>query len=304
MRHLLPLALAAMVITSAAAQPQRFTLGVVRLDGRIVPFAAYDGGRWEKAWPEANEATDITTIDTVPSVWLRRGDRVPSVWRVWPATGGPPIQARVSGIENVEAHCSVQVALRTNLPGAKAEHPRKFGIAVDSSSVPIGAVEEVRRSDPMRAAAERTVLAGFTRLETAQATGSGEQLPRETPAPAVQIVALHRETTSPSPVYFIAVRTYRTARNPRDPQCSARTMMTGWLMPTTAGTFTLIDPTVFLTDCDRKEVITGLPLAALRVSRQRFWVLQQHGYEGEAYVIAEIRQSGIRYPIEASGGGC
>ena len=94
------------------------------------------------------------------------------------------------------------------------------------------------------------MLASFTRLETAQARGSGEQLPRETPAPAVQIVALHRETTSPrSPMYFIAARTHGTARDPRDPQCSARTMLTGWLMPTNAGTFTLIAPKVFLPDC-------------------------------------------------------
>ena len=181
MRRSLPLLLAALVITSLAAQGQRFTVAIVRSDGGLVPFAAYDAGRWERAWPEADEATDAKIIDSVPSVWRRRRGRVPDVWRVWPASGGTPIDAKVSGLELVEAHCSGQVALKTNLPKAKTEHPLKFGIAVDSSSVPVGAVEQVRRSDSVWAAAERAVLANFSRLETAQAAKNGEHLPRETP---------------------------------------------------------------------------------------------------------------------------
>ena len=57
-------------------------------------------------------------------------------------------------------------------------------------------------------------------------------------------------------------------------------------------------------DCDAKEVRTGLPLAAFRVSGQLFWVLQEHGYEDETYLIAEIREPELRYPIEVNGGGC
>jgi hypothetical protein len=294
-----------MVITSAAAQGQRFTVAIVRSDGALVPFAAYDAGRWERAWPEADEATDITAIDRVPSVWSRRGGRVPTIWRVWPASGSTPIQARVGGIEVVEAQCSAQVALKTNLPKTKADHPLKFGIALDLSSVPVGAVEEVRRSDSTWAAAERAVLASFLKLETAQATRNGEQLPRETPLPVTQITALYREAKSPrSPMYFVAEKKYRTARFPQDAQCSASTMMTGWLVPAGDGTFTLLDPKVFLTDCDAKEARTGVPLAAFRVSGQLFWVLQEHGYEAETYLIVEIRKSEVRYPIEVNGGGC
>ena len=44
--------------------------------------------------------------------------------------------------------------------------------------------------------------------------------------------------------------------------------------------------------------------AAIRVAGQVFWVLQEHGYEDETYLIAEIRQREIRYPIEVNGGGC
>ena len=48
----------------------------------------------------------------------------------------------------------------------------------------------------------------------------------------------------------------------------------------------------------------AFPLAALRVSGQLFWVLQEHGYEDETYLIAEIGQAHVRYPIEVNGGGC
>jgi hypothetical protein len=35
-----------------------------------------------------------------------------------------------------------------------------------------------------------------------------------------------------------------------------------------------------------------------------FWVLQEHGYEDETYLIADFGQTEIRYPIEVNGGGC
>src|SRR3954471_7780842 len=123
MRHSLPLVLAAMVITSAAAQGQRFTVAIVRSDGALVPFAAYDAGRWERAWPAPEEATDIKAVDNVPSVRSRRGGRVPDVWRVWPASGAPGVHVHVNGVEVVEAYCERQIALRTDLSSTKVQHP-------------------------------------------------------------------------------------------------------------------------------------------------------------------------------------
>ena len=120
-----------------------------------------------------------------------------------------------------------------------------------------------------------------------------------------QVRALYREAKSPrSPLYFVAEKKYRTARSPQDSRCGALTMMTGWLVPTDDGTFTVLDPKVLLTDCDAKEARTGVPLAAFRVSGELFWVLQEHGYEDETYLMVEIRASEVRYPIGVNGGGC
>ena len=305
MRHLSSLILAAMVITSAAAQDQRFTVAIVRSDGALVPFAAYDAGRWERAWPGADEATDVKAVDNVPSVWRRRGGRVPDVWRVWPASGAPGTQVHVNGVEAVEAHCQGQIALKTDLSSAEPQHPLKFGIAIDSASIAVSAIEEVHRSDAQWAAAERAALASFSRLEAAQVTKDRAQLPRETPAPVARITALYRQMKAPrSLMYFVAEKKYLTARSPQDTQCTAMTIMTGWLVPTDTGAYTVLDAKVFPTDCDAKGVRTAVPLAAFRVSNQLYWVIQEHGYEDESYLIAELRQSGIRYPIDVNGGGC
>ena len=143
-RFALPLALAALIAGAPSAPSQRFVLAIVRLDGAIVPFAAYDGGRWESAWPAADEETQRpATIDRTQSVWRKRGERVPRVWTVWPSAGGRSIQARVTGIEVADAHCGKQVALKTDMRPIKAKHPAKFGVAVDSN-LPVVSIEAIR----------------------------------------------------------------------------------------------------------------------------------------------------------------
>ena len=106
LRFAVPLVWVAFTAATPSGQPQRFALAIVRLDGAIVPFAAFNGGQWERAWPEADEATESAgTIDGTPSVWSKRGERVPRVWTVWPATGARSIQAQVTGIQVADAHC-------------------------------------------------------------------------------------------------------------------------------------------------------------------------------------------------------
>jgi hypothetical protein len=288
------------------AQTQRFVVAIVRLDGTIVPFASYDAGRWQRAWPPAAESVAATPAnDSTPSVWRSRGESVPSVWQVWRTSSRSPIQVRVTGVEVVEAHCLKQLALKTSLAPVAGEHPLKSGIAVDSGSVSVTTIEEVGRAGAARAMAERIVVARFSSREAAEAARTGARLPAESPAPAVRLTALYREAGSPrSPMYFVAEKKYRTARFPLDPQCAARTLVTGWLTPTATASYAIAGEKVFLTDCDGKETRTALPLGAIHVAGQVFWVVQEHGYEDEAYLIAEIGQSQIRHPIGVGGGGC
>lgn len=306
LRLALLFALAASATANPSGQPLTFAVAIVRPDGAIVPFAAYDDGRWERAWPEADNAIERAgTIDGTQSIWHKRGERVPRDWTVWPASGAPSIQARVNGIEVAEAHCVGQLALKTNLRPTKAEHPAKYGVAVDSS-IPVGPIDEVIESNSVWKSAEQVILSNFSKLEAEKVqTQRSAELPRETPRPVARMTALYREAKSlDSPLYFVAEKKYRTPLSPQYPSCQRITVMTGWLVPTAAGALSLRDAKVFLSDCDEKEVRTAIPLAAVHVAKQVFWVLQEHGYEDETYLIAEIGSTGVQYRLEVNGGGC
>jgi len=291
-------------IATTIAQSTALVVAIVRPDGYLVPFAAYANGQWERAWPAADEGTEHPTFEDTPSVWRRHGQSTPRTWHLWSGSQTKSTQVRVSGIESVEAHCQAQVALKTDLRPIKIDHPAKRGVAVDSD-IPLTAVEEVRQSDTLWKPAERAVATRLAELETQRARAGGMQIPRETPSPVVRITALYRESRSPpSPMYFLAEKPYRTSRVPSDPQCKAVTIMTGWLIHGDDDRLLVQTPRIFLTDCDGKGVRTAEPLAALHLSNRLFWLLQEHGYEDESYIVAEIAPSGVRYRVSINGGGC
>lgn len=305
------LVLAALLVSTAGAQPRRFAVAIVRQDGRLVPFAAWNGAEWERAWPEGYETVAGTpSIDDVPSVWSRQGERVPRLWRVWPAAGGGPLRARVRGLEIVEAHCGSQIALKTDLPEPKRKDPEavvegRFGVAVDDSTIRVSAIETLRRQHPLWREAERIVRAGFDAREAAHARTYGRALPNQMPIPSVRVTKMYRQAGAPrSPLHFEAERAYRTRPFFGVTECPSRTVMSGWLVPTTGGPLALVDPSVFITDCDGKEIRTSFPLGAAWVGRRSFWVIQEHGWEDENYHIVEIGPAGVRDHIEFDGGGC
>ena len=57
----------------AAAQPddrQRFTMGVLRRDGLLLPFASFDGGDWSVPWPASLKETALPiALGDVPRKW-------------------------------------------------------------------------------------------------------------------------------------------------------------------------------------------------------------------------------------------
>jgi hypothetical protein len=300
----LSFALTILLAALADAQDEKFAIAIVRANGGLIPFASYAGGQWTKAWPEADEALEPTpNIENVPSVWLKRGERVPNRWWLWPITGDKPIQTKIKGVEVTDAHCQGQVALTTTLPTKEGYDHLKLGVAVDSDRA-LGRIEEVNRADADWKAAQKVITASFSRLEATKAAASNQRLIQETPSPAPEIRTLYREAkSSQSPLYFTAVKKYRT-RDPRDPRCEILTIMTGWLSPGDNGNMSLIAPKVYLTNCDAMEVDTALPLAVIRAGGRLFWVLQEHGYEDEKYVVAEIAPVQVRYVISVNGGGC
>ena len=120
------LVLVALLVATVGAQPRRFAVAIVRTDGRLVPFAAWNGAAWERAWPEIF-AVPITTT-ALDEAWSRHGQGVPRLWRVWPAAGGGGVATRARGVELVEAHCETQVALKADYPDPMQRDPELEGV--------------------------------------------------------------------------------------------------------------------------------------------------------------------------------
>src|SRR5689334_2964035 len=79
------------VSTAQSAEDQRFTLGVMRGDGVMLPFAAYNGSRWSTPWPSgigAGVTQELpANLEAVPDDWW--GSRIPAHWQLW-RPGAPP----------------------------------------------------------------------------------------------------------------------------------------------------------------------------------------------------------------------
>jgi hypothetical protein len=301
----------------AAFQPpapalQPFEIGIVRVDGALVPFAAYAGGRWTQAWPDANEsaARSYDALESVPSVWRARGVPVPDRWRVWPIGGREPIDTEVTALTSVPAHCINQVALATNVP--KQDVPpnvapvRLLGLAIHGAAR-VGRIAKVEEQSDTWRQVEQFVAARFDRLERAQAARE-PSAPSilEQPSPRPRLASLYRgDTFSPPALHFIARKQYRAPRYPNDRSCPGLTTVTGWLLPTSTGGFAMVGAKVFLTNCDEKAGGLLDPVGQVSGGANRtFWVMRELYYEGEAYVVFAVTPTAVTRAIASYGGGC
>lgn len=291
-------------------------VGIVRPDGRLIPFAAYADGQWEQAWPGAEESDDpasiekatpgqLPAIDDVPSFWNGRGEPVPRTWFVRRLSRPDPIATQVTRTAIFETHCSGQIALATDLAPKPPQFWRRIGVAVTDSSVQVSIVNEVLPADPAWNGVSTLVIKQFERLEREHVHISGPPLIRDATPPPIKIRRLYRSAgAAVSPMYFEAQRSYAAPRYAGEPQCPAVTVLTGWIMVAANGDFTLVAPVVYLTECEQKSVRRAAPLAALQVGASLFWVLQTAGYEDLRYVVARLRSSSVEFVVDVDAGGC
>jgi hypothetical protein len=151
--------------------------------------------------------------------------------------------------------------------------PLTLGVAIEATAdLPARSLHDiakVARGDPRWTAVERLV--------------------------ALPISTLYRDANDArSPTYVVAERRHD----------GRLTMLTAWVIPDAAGRLRLRARTVIETHEEPKELRIAVPLAALHLSGQAFWILQQLGYEDERWIIAEIRPTAVRHVLEVDGGGC
>jgi hypothetical protein len=303
-----------------------FTIGVLRRDGIVIPFASYDGNKWTNRWP-AEQATDIPIgLNDIPKDWWT--DREPRTeWTAWPTSGGnQPI--KVSAPVAFKVHCTRRVALGSDfvspepLPPPDFQPYPKAGFA--TAGPVVGNIERIELVPP--ASGDARALADRVKAEVASAETkkvrawsqawshpAGEK-ERATVPLALEVMARTPGLLANSTVtYFEGVKKYpgfiQVPQNvPRGSgaaglaqSCEYLTFTGGWIITgprqgTTIG--------AELSNCNREGLVYALPLGAVRTGGRLFWIVQASSWDFERYDIVEIRQADVKTVLSVPGGSC
>jgi len=290
--------------------PGPFAVAVLRRDGIIVPFAAFDGKRWSSPWPPP--AVDLTVpigLSAVPSKWWGPAKRALDHWQ---ALLGTPAEAprtlNVVQPDWIETHCQRQIGLRTDyrpaavVPARTAQPYPKDGIAVS----PPQAIEPIAIVPPEGADAQRiapALLEAFNRAERLVEGRFGHTVKRRAREGVVPTVeAVYAFGDEPRIYYVEAARVYRQLGQPPD-ACAQMAFGTGWFVQEGDQVRSLLT-VVDLLNCDRLGASYMLPLGVVRIGSRVFWLAQFSGYDHERFVVLEMKAKAVEAALSVWGGGC
>lgn len=307
----------------AAPRPGEFALGILRRDGMLMPFAAFDGKHWRNTWPVPGKSENmpIVTAD-IPKGWWP--DKEPIMdWTLVPigaknSSMPSASTVRVTGINWFLAGCQQGVGLRTDykpaiLPPPPRVHPYPKDALAISGDVRIDPIELVPPTDkvPQSLAAllpdaitlpEETAVENYSRSGWKHSYTKAER--EKTPVRLEVLYRVPRGLDGRDLYYFEAVKRYFLPKDPAvepkaliphageklDQQCDLITFASGWFTTTPEGRVGNLEPKVLITSCDYKGARFMLPLGALTVNDEHLWIVQWSNPTSEAYMIIDPRQ--------------
>jgi hypothetical protein len=104
--------------------------------------------------------------------------------------------------------------------------------------------------------------------------------------------------------YFEVSKEYPRPPEANDAGCDNISSVGGWVAREVNGKLTLLDAQYFPTDCDVKDLGLSLPFAVLELDGKTFAIVEEDSYEGESYVVLEIRRRSVRRILETYAGSC
>lgn len=293
-------------LAAADAPRATFGVGVLRRDGIVIPFAAFDGRRWTHAWPEpALELTVPVDVRGIPSRWWGPTQALEN-WQAW--TGGAPQSLRIAQPDWVNVHCVRQVGLRSDyrspdVPPPRTEQPYpKDGLAVSPpqpveriATVPLGS-DEARTLLP-------TVHEAFNKAEREVENVYGHPVTRRAREGRVpDLDAVYAFGEHPRIYYVEATRWYRLLGQTSG-DCATVGFATGWFAREGHEVRSLVT-SVDLLPCNRMGATYMLPLGVMRLTGKLFWLAQFAGWNDERYVVVEIKPKTVEALVNAWGGSC
>jgi hypothetical protein len=303
---------------ATAAAPGSFSVGVLRRDGVLVPFASFDGRAWSVTWPGSDLRQPLPIgLSDIPRRWW--GDVGPDApWQAWLRDERKQPIKLIKPL-HVPIFCGAHLAIATDyrgevIPEREPTVP-KDGIATagDVTVLPITQVS-VKAPDAARligaipeqfneeeALAERM----FTNWRHPYARLRRSQLP-------IELEAFYRAVdTGPDgdfrTNYIEAVR--RFPAGPTDEGCGLITFVRGWVTEY-RDKKPEINIGARITYCDRADVSFIQPFGRVHVPRGRdgnpdvYWIYQSSSWRDEFYNVARVTPEGVRPVVAVAGGGC
>jgi hypothetical protein len=302
-----------------ASRSDHLVLAVVRNDGILLPFAAFNGRKWSAPWPFLQRNFGPTTIElpvnlaSVPREWW--GGKEPGAWRLWPRNSETSRPLTLSTPAMMQIGTTRQIGFRTDQPPVPPPVPPfelpfpKIGIAVagETPLTPISAVSSL--SATWKAFAE-SLRADINKAEDralgAISASSNWRHPvkRETRATVVPEV----EAWYVTPVgtgdqrlsYVEAVKKYPL--QPEDDGCGLETFASGWVHHDGQRQKIKASLAAVVTYCDRRGVSYMLPFGQMRVNDRVHWIVQMSGRDHEWYAVVEGTADRAKYVAEFQAG--
>lgn len=273
------------------------TVGALRTDGVLIPFARYQRGSWDAPLSRADEGTPRASLADQASPWFQKGSRRTSFWRFWSDERDTWKTLKASGLVRADSLCRKNWGLTTNLRdpvSAKDRSPQTRALALDSR-VPVEVWSEVA---PASEEGERIATLILPEHETIE-----QQKNPEIAAEQAEVrLELRRLYRSRQPVgsetlyYFEAEKSYEGGRRISFTQ--------GWIESEGPGAFRLLQITGGWTASDRKEILEEKPLGVLDMNGRIYVISEEQGWESLRYRIREWSDKGMRSALDVEAGSC
>ncbi len=283
--------------TSSAQAPSpvysRFSVGVVRGDGILLPLASKENETWTVLRSHSSVGDrslyKLADAQTVP----REG------WTYVPWDSGVSRPLSILDTVTTDAHCARQEGFTTNAPppGSKLDAPHLMAAIAIHGDVSAVRVEDVGHQPDATSKRVARFVVQLTHALDAETAAVPRNERERVP---VQITTLARDRVGDGGAhgyvdyyYFEAHKRYR----------GVESYANGWLV-SSRGSFSVLRTTAGIYRRGRthgRQFGRVLGVLRLRRSHSSVWVMEMRGYEGDAY---EIVEPGSEQVLTIDGGGC
>jgi hypothetical protein len=301
------------VVATEAIDP--LWIGIVRIDGILVPIGTYHKEKWINTWPEvsidkqpevdklAKATNGKMQLQDIPNSWKGAIKAIPTKLYLWSGEPRPKI-LKVINAEQYESHCSGGWALKTNLQPTKKEEgfpTSKLGIATNYNANVIS-FETIDKNSKIALPLVQAIKAKFDEKE--KITPQVSLKDREKGQIKLSRIYKAGHEINGKSLYFIeAVRKYPRPSNAQDAECYNLNALNSWVM-LQGNKVSFLTSEFVASDCDGKEMNFIIPDVVISVKGRHYIVSENYGYEWESYTIHEIREGIMKEVLRVDGGGC